>query len=320
MCLFFLLSSFLITELLRLERNRTGTVHLKAFYVRRILRIWPLYLGFLAICFCFGQIYPHPFQMSVGRLIAFVLFYGNLYMASHSAFDSPASVLWSISLEEQYYLSWPTFAKLGGDQLLRAISLLLIPVALFWAFSRTSQGAVDQLWVNSLLQFLFFAVGALLAVQLKGRVPDFHSLARVILLCGGLGLWCFAQWYGHLLNREQLTLEHSPLKVTVSYVFVAFGCCSLLVSVLGITKAVFPKFVVYLGRISYGLYVFHWGYLMLLTRGIHIPIRSTRLWICSVDGLALLLTIGTAALSYRYYEQPFLRLKQRFTFVLSRPE
>ncbi len=104
-CLFFVLSSFLITELLLRERRQTGTVHVKAFYVRRILRIWPLYFFFLF----FGALLGHfvaDWHMEAPRLLAFLLLLGNWYVAVFGQTLNPIAPLWSISIEEQFYLTW----------------------------------------------------------------------------------------------------------------------------------------------------------------------------------------------------------------------
>ena len=113
-CLFFVLSSFLITELLIRERSKTGTVHIKAFYTRRILRIWPLYFFFLFVGFLLGHLVPE-WNLETPRLLAFLALLGNWYVAVFGWSANPIAPLWSISIEEQFYLIWPGLAKVGED-------------------------------------------------------------------------------------------------------------------------------------------------------------------------------------------------------------
>jgi peptidoglycan/LPS O-acetylase OafA/YrhL len=79
-CLFFLLSAFLITELLERERAHTGSIEVRSFYVRRILRIWPLYFSFLLVGVVLGCFIP-SYRMEAGRILAFLLLSGNWYVA-----------------------------------------------------------------------------------------------------------------------------------------------------------------------------------------------------------------------------------------------
>lgn len=130
MCLFFFLSSYLITELLRREQSATSAIHLRAFYVRRILRIWPLYFSFLLLGKLLGRIYS-PFHLENSRLLAFSVLLGNWYMARYGSTGSPVEALWSISLEEQFYIAWPAIAKFGGMRTLLVVSACLIPTAWF---------------------------------------------------------------------------------------------------------------------------------------------------------------------------------------------
>src|SRR4051812_6146531 len=98
MSLFFVLSSYLITELLLREKQATGTVHMRAFYTRRILRIWPLYFGFLAFCVVLPHFVRKVAPLETGRVLAFVFLAGNWFTGRAGFTANPASPLWSISL------------------------------------------------------------------------------------------------------------------------------------------------------------------------------------------------------------------------------
>ncbi len=109
-CLFFLLSSYLITELLLQERHKTDTVHLKAFYIRRILRIWPLYFAGVAIAIAVG-LHNSTYRLSRSEILYLLCFVGWMGKAYHF---NPMGPLWSISCEEIFYIVWPTVVKMRG--------------------------------------------------------------------------------------------------------------------------------------------------------------------------------------------------------------
>ncbi len=157
MCIFFLLSAYLITELLVRERTATGSIHLKAFYTRRILRIWPLYLGVVFAGYFIGLLAPE-YRLSGAWVLAFVFLAANWYTGKIGYAPSTVGVLWSISLEEQFYLSWPGIAKFGGKRALAAAAFITIPLGYGVLFFFSAQGEQMQpfLWTNSFVQFSFF--------------------------------------------------------------------------------------------------------------------------------------------------------------------
>ncbi len=147
MSLFFVLSSFLITELLRLEKQRTNTINISAFYIRRVLRIWPLYFLFIAFAVIIGSIWPE-FNVPGRAIIAMLLLSGNWYVVLVGYLPKLLVPLWSISLEEQFYLVWPTLCRRLGKVALIGISILLIPVGAITIHHLTLTGrdALTGIW------------------------------------------------------------------------------------------------------------------------------------------------------------------------------
>lgn len=200
LCLFFLLSSYLITELLLRERSGTGGVHLGSFYVRRILRIWPLYLAMVGFGYVFGLMRPDA-PWGTGRLLAYLFLVGNLYTARHGPALNPAGALWSISVEEQFYLLWPSIVK-AGTHWLKIVSWLLIPASYFWLWIllRADTSLEPGIWSNSVVQFQFFGIGALIALYLRGTMPKLNGFTRAAMVAAGLALWVVASGLCHLLD------------------------------------------------------------------------------------------------------------------------
>ena len=323
-CLFFLLSAYLITELLQRERDRTGKINLGSFYLRRILRIWPLYFLFLFCGVIIGEFFG-PYRIEGARLCAFLLLAANWYVAAVSCGASPIAPLWSISLEEQFYLVWPWIAKWMKKEIMFGFSLLLVPISWF-AFARLVHGGAHAdrtVWVNSFVQFQFFGLGAVLALTLKGRTLRLSSIVRAALLSAGITAWLTAQGLYHI--KDEGAVPHVQ-SLIFGYTMVAIGCACLFLGFLGMPHQWLSKHLTYLGKISYGLYVFQmlaldftWKLALYLFSDLGVlspPSAVVRSLL--IETTALALTIFLAIASYRFLEQPFLRIKQRFAVVESR--
>src|ERR1700761_3916605 len=124
-CIFFFLSSYLITELLLRERRDTGTIQIPAFYIRRILRIWPLYFAMITMGW-FTGLFSSKHTLSAAWIAALVLLFSNWYTADRGYPPGFLFPLWSISLEEQFYLIWPLLMKYLSPASLLGVSSLLI--------------------------------------------------------------------------------------------------------------------------------------------------------------------------------------------------
>ena len=317
-CIFFLLSSYLITELLRRERIETNATHLRSFYIRRVLRIWPLYFAVLSVYLVGGILWP-PLHMQPGRVLAYALLVGNWYMVIYPLTSGPLRHLWSISVEEQFYITWPFMIKVGGMRCVQAVSLALLPasyLAIF--FGSIYQSHLDvTIWLNSLVQFQFFALGALLAIYLSGGSLDLSRRSRAAMLIAGMVSWLVASGvFG--IKRAEFT--PSPAAMCAGYAIAALGSVLIFLAVHGIASGRLPRALVYLGKISYGLYVFHEIGLSIshsFRQAVGLASHTPLLFLLNAI-LSLAITIALAMLSYKYLEYPFLQLKRRFTFVESR--
>lgn len=151
-----------------------------------------------------------------------------------------------------------------------------------------------------------------MAVLLKGEVPSLSRLSRAAMMLAGITALALGSLYFGIKNDPITTA-----RIVFGYASVAIGGVLLLLSVLR-TRPGGNRVLIYLGRISYGLYVFH--VLGLLISDHTVPDQTASLWRYALRvGIALAATIAMAAVSYRWLETPFLSLKQRFTHVLSRP-
>jgi peptidoglycan/LPS O-acetylase OafA/YrhL len=305
--LFFALSSYLITELLLREYANRGSFSVSAFYIRRALRIWPLYFTFLALTVLvvptllpadtFGPIY----------IISFALFVGNWVCAARGLPFSVASPLWSISVEEQFYIGWPLMLRFFGINRIKQLALAMLLLAVVTRivlvmFAVTHPG----IWCNTIARLDPIALGAILAFTLNGRAPQIGNVWRALL--------CLAAFAGWLLTAR--FLQHDGPTSIATYGLSAVASVTLLLAVLRSEMRLLhvPPFswLVYLGRISYGLYVYHLLALALIMQMMVVPGLGIVLNFELRVLLSFLLTVLLAALSYRFLEQPFLRLKDRF--------
>jgi peptidoglycan/LPS O-acetylase OafA/YrhL len=318
--IFFFLSSYLITELLLREKRDTHTILSPAFYARRILRIWPLYFAMIAASCLYGLFVP-AHAVSIAWTISLLLLFTNWYTAGHGYPPGFLFPLWSISLEEQFYLLWPWLVKyLSNGGLLAIASLLLGAAYLTLALLLGQRQTLDPaIWVNSLVQFQFFALGTMVAIGLRGRVPHILKPLRWGLFVAGFLCLRGAQAAAYVGDP---IVAHEFAHIAPRFLSALAGCLCLFFSLLPLPSGRMQKPLVYLGKISYGLYVYH---VLCLDAAGHLVKRfpacsaeslSSQLWVMAI---ALPGTITIATLSYRYLESPFLRFKKCYTIVRSRP-
>ncbi|WP_162252135.1 acyltransferase family protein [Caulobacter sp. Root487D2Y] len=319
---FFLLSAFLITELLTRERDATGKIGVGAFYGRRILRIWPLYFAVLLGLTALDHLRPGFGPARPDQFAAFALFYGNWHVALKGWVAGPVDPLWSISVEEQFYLLVPLVLAWGGRRAMGwlAVVALVAAYGTIWLYARHPVAGDNGQWTNGLVQYQFFAAGCLLSILLKGRVPSWAWPTRLALALAGLACWLVAVRVCGVRSWDPQS--PSAILALAGWGLILAGTVAVFLSVLGVRADAVPAPIVRGGRISYGLYMFHafglslvfWVLMPALDR--YAPGLST-----SVPGramgviLAVALIVLLAQLSFRFLETPFLKLKDRLAVV-----
>lgn len=306
--LFFLLSAYLITELLLREKDEFGVVHVKQFYLRRILRIWPLYFFLLLTGTALCRLDPDQ-KFPGTYLLAFLFLSGN-WMTSLIGFTpSVLNPLWSVSFEEQFYLIWPSIvAKARSSKALVIVSSLMVVAAAAGRLIllKYARGGDTAVFTNTIARLDPLAAGILTAVITHSRRVVLSRWARFGLLSSGVLVWLLC---GHFYHENRSFL-------LIGYPAMAVGSWLLFMSVFGTGFA--PRWLRYLGKISYGLYAFHMFAMYLADRLIGGHARNWgKLFV--FWGLGMALTIALAAVSYHLFESRFLALKDRFAYVKSRP-
>ena len=299
---FFVLSGFLITTLLLVELNETNDISFRKFYVRRILRIWPLYFLIVAICF-FVAPYLELFRIPGYSEKIFTDFWPKLALTAtlmpNAALtfwgEMPyAAPLWSVGVEEQFYLVWPLLLFFPR----RLIHILLficafIGVKVLLVITGSSVQLKDFVVATRMECMGIGGLGAYLYHVHRVRVNNvlaFFSICGVVLV---------------LLNATKLFELHHII-LSVLFLLIILNGATNDKSFIKLDGPLFYA----LGTISYGLYLWH-----PLCIGIAI-------WITSGDGvlyylISMALTLMVSYLSYHYYEKYFLRLKSKFTVIIS---
>jgi peptidoglycan/LPS O-acetylase OafA/YrhL len=298
--LFFVLSGYLITRILLRDKERPA--YYRNFYVRRALRIFPL--GYAVMIFTLlvrPLISSDPDLLQSVRDSAWYLFYASNIVLAMRGFHGTLGVTWSLAVEEQFYLIWPALVRWLSVERMKALCIGIIVVApvlralVFpllgwrWCFTFTP------------LRADAFAWGAVIAL---GSVEFFKRFARLILALS-LAITVPALALG-LFERELWWVS------AVGYTITGMGAAAGLWLTLQARRgwlAVAP--LRYVGKVSYGIYLLHGTCAIAVSR--FFPVEEGVWQSIEFVVVGSAFSIGAATLSYRYFETPFLRLKDRFT-------
>ncbi len=305
--LFFVLSGFLITILLIKEKKKHSSVSLKAFYLRRILRVWPLYYLILLISYSLTDFSPSTTTMA----LCFSIFPNLAHSIGAGWAVSPQ--IWSIGVEEQFYAFWPFVVKNGKRLLFKLIAIFLfftiLPHAILFSLVRLypNPEVMDLATKISYgITFQHLAVGGIIGVifstpsyvnKIKAKVKIWQ--AWVVMLIPFV-LW-FSGFHTNLFKDEIYA--------------VLFGLTLLLLTTVVQDKVSEFAPLKFLGKISYGLYMYHWLILILIFKLDFLPKENETLHSFLLYGLTLLTTIAVSTISFYFIEMRFLNLKERFSRV-----
>jgi peptidoglycan/LPS O-acetylase OafA/YrhL len=254
---------------------------------------------------------------------------GAWICAIEGPMSNPAVALWSISVEEQFYLVAPWILRYFSRKLLYGFCAAILLSANIWLYFLGKASATDhRIWFNSFVQFECFAGGILLCLILRGRLPRFVLWQRLLLFSISLVCFFIACNESHL--RFDLAGDQNPGSwfLVAGYALAAIGSVLAVAGTLGVDSSLLPGWAIYLGRISFGLYVYHdfaiqglrhYKIGALLASPIGNDYARSILDGGLTFGLSFGLTVLMAALSYRYIETPFLRMKQRQAVIESQP-
>lgn len=331
--LFLVLSAFLITTLLLMEHLERGRISLRDFYIRRMLRIWPLYYWVITVGFfvlpALGLFAP-AFGSEVHRQMistfapGYFTFFGNYAVAAHG-FPAVRTLahLWTIALEEQFYVVWPALLilllRLKRTTLIWVVlaALLCLTLALrAYLIPRTMHPAI---WANTLSRLDPLVLGVALGFRRFGSPAQNRWPVICLKLLIGSGLVALIGQFPNIqLQSRYVSWQY--LATAAGFTLILDASLSAQANPLAWCLSRRP--FVWLGKRTYGLYVYHllgvqFGYWIVDIVQRDLDIRSAIAALALRIVISLSLTVGLAALSYRYFESYFLRLKDRFSHVRS---
>ena len=310
--LFFVLSGFLITGLL-IDSRYTQNYY-KRFYVRRALRILPAYYAILVLLLCL-RIARWPF---IGLS---AIYLSNLTPILGIAMAYP--VLWSLAVEEHFYLLWPALVRNVSLLTLAICSAAIIIVTpllrLMSFFLYRHNGFVDYVFT----EFTWnasdgLACGALLAVLLRSVNFQRHQLSRIALACEAAGTLIFVGCVRFGIWTSQRPTGATLLATAFNLLFVGLLVQFLLVGTSRLKSLATNPHLRFFGEISYGLYLVH----LLIFNAYDVFARRYFATAIGARGFSALclrffiaggVSVAVAYLSRRWFENPFLRLKDRLT-------
>lgn len=311
--LFFVLSGFLITFLLLEETRRNSKINVFGFFMRRLLRIWPVY--FIVLIFGF-IIFPQlPFGIqTINSPVYYSLFLSNYEEIWHGWNDAVSllTITWSVSIEEQFYMAWvilliiiPPFRK--GKYFLLYFTLLTLASLIFRFYN---MGNERILYFNTLSVISDLSIGGYLSYlcfhfKIQDRFAEIPKMVNFIIY--GFGIVMIIG-HGVIFSGYLIVIERICVGLFFAYVIFdqAYGEYSFF-------KADKIPGAFKLGEISYGLYMYH----CIAIYYIQVMVVQLK-WNNSVFGflaffiLSAIATLGMAWLSYRYVEKPLLGLKKYF--------
>ena len=312
---FFTLSGFLITWIILTEVKSENTFYLKKFYIRRSLRIWPLY--FLIVGIGYGLVYIlHQKNINTAALpeiywfLSFTINFYLGYINDNILFF--LTFLWTIAVEEQFYLFWGACMYYFHRNIKRIIVLLLAGYGIYSILCIS--GLLQLVYFNSLNYIIYFTNGISLAYVCFNHNKFFQLLNKLSPL--------FWKLFYTVFFVSIFVFRSHQLSDTLYVLRQAFfaGCFFMILydqcfNTASVFNAGFNRVINYLGKISYGLYCWHGlAITVILKSSILLRIQESNITIFIIYPLiSLLFTIGVSAICYELFERKFLKLKHYFS-------
>ncbi len=295
--LFFIISGFLICTLFIREQKANGSVSLYNFYIRRSLRLFPLYYLALAITallvFGFHLYTPENQQLFKDKLWSYIFYYSNMVP---KATEGPFFIAWSLAAEEQFYLFFGVLFAFTRPQTVLGVivALLLVKLAYMGLFIEVKHGIVSI--VLNYQPAILMGVGLAFLFENKAAYAVFRAIFGNSAMLGVV-IICILVFFTLTIITELKPIEYALFLLMLT-LFVGS------VSLAGPLPILSWSSVKYIGKVSYGMYLLHMFAISAVKK---MPLNPFIVFI-----LAAIITIGLAALSYTFFETPFLQLKKRF--------
>ena len=310
---FFVLSSFLISWIILEEKEKTNSFNIKNFLIRRTLRVWPLYFLIVLIGVLLSYIAKaNNVELSpIPPFEYFGLFIINFYIIEHGTnFLFFLAFLWSISIEEQFYLFWSFVMKFLKISLLW-LSILLIIISIVFRAIYIDESL--QLYFNTISALGNFGIGGITAYlafynkSLFRKIINLKKIHNIIIYT----VLVLSIVFFHQLNEIKIFTIFSRLYFSILFALYIIEQSYGQHRVFEPGKSIILN---YLGKISYGLYCFHGVVITILIKLLEQLHFTETYWhvFLLYPLIILVFSILFAHLSFRYFENYFLKLKAKF--------
>lgn len=310
---FFVLSSFLITYLLMTEKEESGKINVPNFYMRRVLRIWPLYylivlFGFYAFPLLkarFGQM-PHE---TADPWLCFT-FLNNFNSLKNGQPDSSAlSVLWSVAIEEQFYLVWPLLLFKTPKRFYLHVMVGVLVISTWFRFAFHETVDINEHTLGVITDMAVGGIGAYLVyynARFRELIVNMPKPALFILYA----ICLFFVFYSKLLYADKLVFKLQRIILSTVFITMILEQNFCKNSLFKIGNLRLPT---WMGKYTYGLYCYHSIAILVSTTLLARLLHNTG-WYTFLFELpfSFILSVILSYLSYRFFESPFLKLKDRF--------
>jgi len=308
---FFVLSGFLITSLLFMEWQATGSLSLKNFWLRRARRLLPAVWLLLAILPILAVLFASDALPRLKEDIPAALLYITnwVYIVREvpyfEAFGRPPLLqqLWSLAVEEQFYLLWPLIllfllrtVKNNRIGLLISTSVMIALSSIWMAILYRPDADPLRIYYGTDTRAGGFLVGALLAMVWSPRHPLPTSSRRLTEVLGWSGLVALLILYNQLNEFQHFLYRGGILVTALSSALLIIGASS---PITRLSKLLETRLLRWIGSRSYSIYLWHWPVFMLTRPGFDLQLPELLMRVGQVT-----LTFGLAELSYRWIETP----------------
>lgn len=325
---FFVLSGFLITPILiEIKKNNSLGNYLKIFWGRRVLRIFPLYyvylIGMTIVLFVFSQQYDTYYKGFISQLpYALTYTYDFLHTTKQYIPNKLITHFWSLAVEEKFYLVWPFIIFFIKEKYLKKLLICIVPIGMIIRYVTFQLPFLPQfnfLINNDNLVYIspFSHMDAFMIGGYFGIYGEKIKVSKLKILSMFTGILCIGILTSKIAtnNYHFEALGYSPFMLDSKKYVWGYPAFALLFAFLlnGLKKRIFFPIIFentvmsYLGKISYGLYIFHFPLIYLCER----YLSNDRL---IVVVSSLLLTILFSSLSFELFEKKINKLKEKFFY------
>lgn len=313
---FFVLSSFLITWKALEEIKFTKKFQFKNFLIRRSLRIWPLYFFIVFIGFLLEYLKSHYFFESekLPSLWNFVLFILNYDIIENGYnFLFFMVFMWSISVEEQFYIFWAITIK-WFNKYLSEISFLIIFISLFFRIYFINDSlSLNFHTASALGNFGIGALTAILAFKHQYFLDKLKSLSRNKILFIYVTIFTFFILMPVLLENDFfIVIQRVLFSIFFSFIILEQTYCGN--SIIKVSRI---RYFNFFGKLSYGLYCYHGIMITVVLQVNELFMESLIISLVLYPSLIFVSTLLVSYVSFRFYELKFLKLKYKFSFLSS---